>query len=161
MLPIDGKSTNQLIFLKHWNNEDSSKTREVHRGHKYRFPLDVSGLSGDIDDLNRLPRFGDAAKSSSRTRSLWSTLPKLGESWRHSEQCHSAPRAILESIQPPKTGLADTDGILQHGLKNSLKLAGRGADDAQHLGRGFLSLERFVTLAGPLVKLRLQIGGRS
>src|SRR6202041_661784 len=39
-------------------------------------------------------------------------------------------------------GLADTRGILQHGLKHRPQLAGRGADDLQYLRGRRLLLER-------------------
>src|SRR5262249_23000525 len=105
LLAVDGKGANQLAFCEHGNVEDGPKPSEVDGGHKYRFTLDIGGLSGDIDDVNRLSRFDDATKGSSRTRSLRSTLPELGKGRRYPEQCRGAPRPILEAKQASKAGL--------------------------------------------------------
>jgi len=47
-------------------------------------------------------------------------------------------------------GLAEPYGIPQDGLEHRLQPSGRGADDAQNLRCGFLSLQRLVALTGKL-----------
>ena len=49
----------------------------------------------------------------------------------------------LPAIDIAKLGVADANGILQHGCKHRLKIAGGAADDLQHLRRGCLLLQRF------------------
>ena len=45
----------------------------------------------------------------------------------------------IKPEQCTELGLADTGGVLQHGLKHGLQLARRSADNLQHLrGRGLL-----------------------
>ena len=56
----------------------------------------------------------------------------------------------VEAIQGAELGLADANRVRQHGLENRLKLARRGADDAQHLRSSFLSLESLVALTDEL-----------
>jgi hypothetical protein len=60
--------------------------------------------------------------------------------------------------QYAKLGLADAHRILQHGLEYRLQLAGRRADDLQHIRRCGLLLSRFRQFAGKSADLLLQIG---
>ena len=53
---------------------------------------------------------------------------------------------------------AQIAGLLQHGVENRAEVAGRGVDDAEHLGGRGLSLLRFVALGFALGKLAFQIG---
>jgi hypothetical protein len=46
----------------------------------------------------------------------------------------------FDTVDATKLGSADTDGILQHGCKHWLKIAGRAADDLEHLRGGRLLL---------------------
>ena len=52
-------------------------------------------------------------------------------------------------------GVADADGFGQHCFKHRLKIAGRAADDLQHLRRCSLLLQRFGKLPRALL-LRLE-----
>ena len=61
----------------------------------------------------------------------------------------------VPTIDISKLGVADADGVLQHGCKHRLKIAGRAADDLEHLRRRRLLLQRFGKLARALL-LRLE-----
>jgi hypothetical protein len=69
--------------------------------------LNVRWLSRDIDDMDGLPCFDDAAERGLSPRSLRSALPEFGKFRRYTKHCSHAPRAILESKQDPKIGFAD------------------------------------------------------
>src|SRR6516165_11839704 len=60
--------------------------------------------------------------------------------------------AIVEQ-QIAETRLADLRRILQHRLKDRLKLTGRRADDAQHLRGSRLLLKRFAQIIRALAQL--------
>ena len=64
----------------------------------------------------------------------------------------------LPQPQDAKLGLADARGILQHRLKYRLQIAGRSADDAQHLRGCGLLLRRFGKLAPETRVLRFKLG---
>src|SRR5262249_30965049 len=166
-LPVDGKDTDQLIFLEHWNIEDCSEASKIDGSHEDRFALDVSWLLRDIGNMNRLPRLDDAAEGSSRTGSLWSSFPELGKCWRYSEHCCRTRRATLETKQNSKIGLADTSCVLQHGVEHLLQLARRAGDNLQHLRGCRLLLPclgkvspRLVEFALACFELPFQIGAR-
>jgi len=69
--------------------------------------------------------------------------------------CDQANPVCLTSIQGAKFGVADPDGVLQHGRKHRLKIAGRTADDLEHLRGCRLLLQRFGEFARALL-LRLE-----
>ena len=54
----------------------------------------------------------------------------------------NAERSVFTQLQSAEFGLADTDCVLQHRLEYRLQFAGRRTDDAQHLRRGRLLLQR-------------------
>src|SRR5262249_48155071 len=98
-------------------------------------------------DMNCLLRFYNAAESRSRTGPLWSSLPELGEFWRHAEQCGRAHGIILDSKQHAKVGVANAHRFFQHRLEHWGQLARRRADHLEHIRSGGLLLERLAQLA--------------
>ena len=61
----------------------------------------------------------------------------------------------IPAVDISKLGVTDADSILQHGCKHRLKIAGRAADDLEHLRRRRLLLQRFGKLPRALL-LRLE-----
>jgi len=55
---------------------------------------------------------------------------------------------FLPTIDISDPGIADANGILQHGLKHRLKIAGRTAYNVEHFRRSRLLLPSFVKFAG-------------
>ena len=53
----------------------------------------------------------------------------------------------VPAVDASKLGVADADCILQHGLKHRRKIAGRAADNLEHLRRRRLLLQRLGKLA--------------
>ena len=69
-------------------------------------------------------------------------------------RCNKVKFPILTEIHCSKFGIADTNGFFEHSCKYGLKIAGRTADDLQHLRSRNLLLERLVSLAGEPLDLR-------
>src|SRR3974390_2033216 len=115
-------------------------------GRKALAEVDVGWLRLDVGNMDRLLRFDNAAESTSWPWSLRSALPELGKCWRHSDHCSRAHGTILITKQDTKAGFADAHCIFQHGLEHGLELAGRTADDLEHVGGGGLLLKRLLCL---------------
>jgi hypothetical protein len=64
-----------------------------------------------------------------------------------------AKHVAIPGIDISKLGVADANGLLQHGLEHGLQIARRTADDLEHLRRGRLLLQRFRELDGALTQL--------
>ena len=60
-------------------------------------------------------------------------------------------RVAVPAIDISKLGVADANGILQHGLEHWLKIAGRAANYPKHLRGGGLLLQRLPKLARALL----------
>src|SRR5262249_25974629 len=69
-------------------------------------------------------------------------LPLLGISRWQVVKRNGTEAIALAQPQDAELGLTDARGILQHRLKYRLQIAGRRADDAQHLGGRGLLLQR-------------------
>ena len=62
--------------------------------------------------------------------------------------CRNEVQGIaVPAIDISEVGVADANGFLQHGRKHRLKIAGRAADDLEHLRRGRLLLQRLGEVA--------------
>src|SRR5215469_11480850 len=72
-----------------------------------------------------------------------------------SVSCSMVEGRTVETIQRTELGVADTRSILQHSLEHRLKIARRRTDDAQHIRRRSLLLQRFAQLTRALL-LRLE-----
>ena len=46
---------------------------------------------------------------------------------------HEVEGVAIPAIDVSELGVADANGFLQHGCKHRLKIAGRAADDLEHL----------------------------
>src|SRR5262249_30188741 len=66
--------------------------------------------------------------------------------WQRAMYCHDAEGIAFAEHERAELGVAYARGVLQHGLEHGLQVAGRTADDLQHLrGRGLL-LQRLAQL---------------
>ena len=67
--------------------------------------------------------------------------------------CSESENITVPAIDMSELGFADTDGVLQHRLKDRLKLTGRRTDDLKDLrGRGLL-LQGFAEIVRALAQL--------
>jgi hypothetical protein len=74
------------------------------------------------------------------------------------ESCDHTKQVTITKNQRTEFCIADTDCISQHRLKNGFELAGRTANDLQHLGCSALLRPRLGKLALAGFKLLFQIG---
>jgi hypothetical protein len=65
---------------------------------------------------------------------------------------HEMQGIAIPAMDISKLGVADADGILQYGCKHRLKIAGRAADNLEHLRRGSLLLQRLGEIGRSLVQ---------
>ena len=59
----------------------------------------------------------------------------------------------IPAVDISKLGVANACRILQHGCEHRLEIAGRAADDLEHLRRRRLLLQRFGEVGGALAQL--------
>jgi|SRR6516164_6366508 hypothetical protein len=78
---------------------------------------------------------------------------------------YSAKELAIEADKTPKRRLAKPQRLVEHLIKDGLKVAGRRIDDLQYLGRSSLLLSRIsefapqrITFGRALVELLLEIG---
>src|SRR5262249_32647175 len=107
-----------------------------------------------ISDVDGLFSEDHVLEYTSRRRLKWSSLAdEFGESRWDVEFRGRAKRAILIVEHDAELGLADARRLLQHGLEHWLQLAGRTADDLQHLRSRSLLLQRLPQIVGALTQL--------
>src|SRR5262249_39704199 len=70
--------------------------------------------------------------------------------WRTDFRCELEVLTIY-APKNAKLGFADARGVLEHGLKDRLQLAGRRANDIKHLGGRRLLLQRLCQFAWALL----------
>ena len=61
---------------------------------------------------------------------------------------------VVPAVDISELSVADTNGFLQHGLQNRLKIAGGAADDLKHLRRCRLLLQGFCEVGGAFGEVR-------
>jgi hypothetical protein len=66
-------------------------------------------------------------------------------------RCHEVQGVAIPAMDISKLGVADADGILQHGCKYWLKITGSPADNLEHLRGSRLLLQRFAKLTSALL----------
>jgi hypothetical protein len=103
--------------------------------------------------MNRPPCFYHRVEHATRRGIERSrSLSRSKRRW-HIPRRDKAELLSLPKIERAKLGVAYADGLLQHGCKHRLKIAGRAADDLEDLrGRGLL-LQRFAEVGCALTQL--------
>src|SRR5262245_24623790 len=107
----------------------------------------VSLLCRDISDVGHLPRPHHTTQGTSR-RGVQKRLAfaLLGECTRDIVHGGCMEAVAFCQEQDSELGSADSYRFFQHGLEHRRKLAGRTADNFEHLSRGSLLLQRFTKL---------------
>jgi hypothetical protein len=109
------------------------------------------GFVHDVSNLNRL--YCRHHTSERRLRwgpDEWIATSLLNKCLRCTMHCNSPKGISFASIQNAELGLADASRILQHRLEHRLQLARRTTNDAQHLRRRSLLLQRLGEIVGAL-----------
>ena len=126
LLAVDKDCADQFVLLEHRHAHHRPVASEVDGGHEDRLAVDISGLRLDIDDMNRLPRFDDAAEDRSRiSHELPTFFEKCFKFRRRVRQCGRMKLSAPVKIQDTELCVANSYRVLQHGLKYGFKLAGR------------------------------------
>src|SRR5262249_6688516 len=154
LLAVYGDHADQFIFLEHWHAQIRANAALLDSGNAQRITFGVGSISRNISNMHDLLRLGGAAEAGSSARVEYRfTHPSLYIGWWRAIHGDSAESISFTQIHGAELGCADTRRILQHGLEHRLQLAGRTADNLQHLrGRGLL-LQRFTEVVGALTQL--------
>src|SRR5262249_6727250 len=156
-LPIDGYSTDHLVVLQHRYRDQSPGASKVDGGFAQIVPIRWGrcyiGKSGNLLCPNQ------RAQARLWPRVEDSTAHKVNIGSRGAMRCSDAEGIGIPFAQPEKAefGAANSYRILQHGVEDRLKLAGRGANNFQHFGGRDFALARLVKLAADLAKFILQV----
>ena len=142
LLAVDDKSTDQLVILEHRHRDGGSRAAEFgRRGWK----LDRRAV-GHVGHLFRLQHAVEHGSRRRRRQDSAVPLQKLGK-WRGQiEHRRHFELALIGTEHDAEFGLANAQGILQHGLEHGFKFTRRARDDAQDLRGRSLLLQRFPQL---------------
>ena len=67
-------------------------------------------------------------------------------------RCKQVQDLAVPTVDIPKRGVADANGVLQHGSKNRLKIARGSANDLEHFRRSRLLFQRLAEISGALTQ---------
>ena len=154
LLAVHADRADQLAFLEHRHDQEGPATGELDLGDEQGIAFDVCLLLCDVGNVDQLLGRGDTAEAGS-----WAgaddrfALPPLGPCGRRAGRRDETESVAFAQPQVAEPGTADAHRILQHGLEHGLKLAGRRADDLQHLGGRRLLLQRLAEIVGALAQL--------
>ena len=139
-LAIDGDHADKFVVPEHRHQDERIVRR---RAVAARPAIALGRMVGRVDHL--LGSHGTVEQAAGcRLESIASALEKFSKSGRTIVHRTGVQHAVVMKIQRAELGVADTRGILQHGLENRLQIAGRLTDDAQHICRGRLLLQRLA-----------------
>ena len=140
--------TDELVILQQRNSKRSSKSAEFNRGDDKWMVLDVGLELTEVGDMDDLLRARDAPKWRIRCRSdRWVALARFDVSGRRVvSSSNRAEGVAIVQVQYSEPSLANTCCVREHRFEHRLQLAGRAADDLQHLGRRRQLLQRLVPL---------------
>ncbi len=158
LLTVDGDRPNQLVLFEHRNTEKGTGTTGVDKPNERRGAFDVGLLRPDVGNVNNLPRVGDTPERKLRARVNDRFTTPLFDMRRRSMQRDGPKPPALAKPHDAEFCLADARGILQHCLEHRLQLTRRTGDDAQHLGRRGLLLQRLAQIVCALPQLVKQAG---
>jgi hypothetical protein len=108
----------------------------------------------DVGDLNRLFRRHRTSEDSAGARTNYRVAPPLfGIERRRAMQRNGAKRFSFGLEQHAELRLADAHCVRQHGLEHRLQVTRRARNDAQHLRRCRLLLQRLGKMSSRLGEL--------
>src|SRR5262245_36185462 len=154
LLTVDRDRAGQLVFLEHWDHNERTDAGNFCAGDGHRVALNsVRMFGGEIGDMHDLFCFGDPHDRSVLAWLMTAAPHELDISLWHTEQCNQASGGSLKPEHHSKIGFADESGLLQHGIEHGLQLPRRTGNDAQHLRRRCLLLQRL----GEVARARLHL----
>ena len=132
LLAVDADGADQFVFLEHRHDHEASGRRRT---------LAIGALGASIvEHVGDVDRPALVRDMSRERCSLVGTNGSRSSNARRTPaaRCECATRRNASpscSNIEPNFGLANPRRVLQHGLEHRLELAGRAADDLQHLAR--------------------------
>src|SRR5947208_1675296 len=150
LLAEDGDSTDQFTLLEHRYKEVGSRASGFHEGDEAGVALDIALLRHQVDNVDNAP--GCRAAGEWVTRIVIDDkdrvpTPSLGVGARRVLLGNDTKRFFLIEKQIGELRLAQPRRVREYGLEHMLQLAGRTADDTQHLGGRRLLLQRLGQIA--------------
>ena len=143
-LAVQGKRADKLVVLEHRNNQKGPQAGEFKARNGYRVAFEIAFRCLNIGDV-----YGAFGGEHPTDGAIWArpkrgALLGLGEGCRRVERRDHVQSFAVPAVDVAELGVADANGLLQHGREHRLKFAGRTADDLQHLGGRDLLLKRFA-----------------
>ena len=103
----------------------------------------------EVSEVDRLLGSDHLAKITAWRRMDRTTPARRGKRRRHIVARDDAQCAFFIEIEVAEFGFAEPHGVHQHSSEDRLQLAGRGRDDAQHLGERRTFVARLFKFALP------------
>ena len=139
-LSIDADGADQLVVLKQRHGEQGSNSAEIDRRNPHRIARCIAWIRVSDFDLDNPLCCDSAAETRIRARMNELVQPRFDIGRRRAVHGSGTEAIAFAEVHRAEFGLADARGILQHGLKNRLQLAGGCADDLEYIGRRRLLL---------------------
>ena len=124
-----------------------SSTTGVGQRNERRLALDVGLLRPDVGDVNDFVCASETPERGLGARMNDGFATSLFDMRLRSVQRDRAEPAILAQPHDPKLGCAKAGRVRQNGIEDSLQFSGRSTDDAKHLRRRRLLLQRLGQFA--------------
>ncbi len=151
-LPIDDDGADQLSFLEHRHRQQRPDAGDFYTNDGKRIALLVRLFLPQVGDVDHLLCQRNAAEAAARSRMEQLVLADVRIARRRVKHGDGPKCVVVTKKHIAEIRSADTGCVLQHGLENRLKIAGRAADDLEHVGGGGLLLQRFRKIVGALAQ---------
>ena len=142
LLAVDADYADQFVFLEHRHGDKRAGTPEVSERSNRRITIEVGLGRSQIIDMHYLPRSRDPAETAAGIGTDYhASADVCVVRWNVMERASAERLAVIE-IEGPEFCITQPYRVRQHCLEYRLQLAGRRADDPQHIGRRGLLLQR-------------------
>ena len=120
-LPGQQKRTDRFVLLQHRNSHVRPYTAEFDGRHIFRATFDVALLCCGVDDVQHRPGRHHATEGMLRTgpKRCEPTRSRVGGG--HIMSRNETYGVAFDAVDATKLGIADADGVLQHGCKHRLQ----------------------------------------
>ena len=130
VLSVDGDGANQLIVLEHRNAQQGAGATGIDKPNEGRRTFGIGRLRPKVGDMDKLPGAGDTPEGRLRLRVNEGFTAPLFDMRCWSMRCHGPESSVFAKPHDAELRLADTRGVLQHGLEHRVQLAWRARDHA-------------------------------
>src|SRR5215471_18089740 len=160
LLAVDNKCADQFAFSKQRGQQECSNATKLNSRNKGWKALLVSCFGPSIRNMNLLFCLSEPSQWINRNRFKECGLVSfLGKGARKIVCCGGTEAFAFTKKHDAISSVTNTRRVLQHRLKDPVKLARRSRDDLQHLRCRRLLLARFFQFAPESGYFLLEIGG--